>query len=43
MMWALMRSSVRWVDRAQVDDLPQVAPAALDFQELLVAERDVLG
>ena len=31
------------VDRAQVDDLLQVAPAALDFQELLVAERDVLG
>jgi hypothetical protein len=31
------------VDRAQVDDLPQVAPAALGFQELLVPGRDVLG
>jgi hypothetical protein len=31
------------VDRAQVDDLLEVAPAALDFQELLVAGRDVLG
>jgi len=31
------------VDRAQVDDLLEVSPAALDFQELLAAERDVLG
>src|SRR5208337_2428021 len=31
------------VDRAQVDDLLHVAPAALDFQELLIAQRDVLG
>jgi hypothetical protein len=31
------------VDRAQVDDLLHVAPAALDFQELLVAEGDVPG
>ena len=29
------------VDGPQVDDLLHVAPAALDFQELLVAERDV--
>jgi hypothetical protein len=29
------------VDRAQVDDLLEVAPAALDFQELLVPEGDV--
>ena len=29
--------------RAQVDDLFQVAPAALDFQELVLAQRDVLG
>ena len=31
------------VDRSQVDDLLEVAPAALCFQELLVAQRDVLG
>ena len=31
------------VDRPQVDDLLHVAPAALDFQELLVADGDVLG
>ena len=31
------------VDRAQVEDLLHVAPAALDFQELLVAQGDVLG
>jgi hypothetical protein len=31
------------VDGAQVDDLFDVAPAALDLQELLVAEGDVLG
>jgi hypothetical protein len=31
------------VDRAQVDDLLEVAPAALDFQQLLVAQGDVLG
>ena len=31
------------VDGAQVDDLLHVAPAAVHFQELLVAERDVLG
>src|ERR1700678_4711866 len=31
------------VDRAQVDDLLHVAPAALDFEELLVAQGDVLG
>jgi hypothetical protein len=28
---------------AQVDDLLHVAPAALDFEELLVAQGDVLG
>src|SRR6516225_8963092 len=28
------------VDRAQVDDLLHVPPAALDFQQLLVPERD---
>ena len=27
----------------QVDDLLEIPPAALDFQELLVAQRDVLG
>jgi hypothetical protein len=31
------------VDRAQVDDLLEVAPAALGFQELLVPQGDVLG
>ncbi|WP_405088491.1 hypothetical protein [Microbispora sp. NBC_01389] len=31
------------VDRPQVDGLLHVAPAALDFQELLVAQGDVLG
>lgn len=31
------------IDRAQVQDLLHVAPAPLDFQELLVAQRDVLG
>ena len=31
------------VDRAQIDDLLQVAPAPLDLEELLVAQRDVLG
>ena len=31
------------VDGAQVDDLLHVSPAALDFEELLIAERDVLG
>jgi hypothetical protein len=31
------------VDRAQVDYLLHVAPAALEFQELLVAQGDVLG
>jgi len=31
------------VDRAQVDDLLEVAPAALDFQQLLIPQRDVLG
>jgi hypothetical protein len=30
------------VDRAQVDDLLEVAPAVFDFQELLVAQGDVL-
>jgi hypothetical protein len=29
--------------RAQVDDLLHVTPAALDFEELLVAQSDVLG
>ena len=31
------------VDRSQVDDLLEVTPAALGFQELLVAQGDVLG
>ena len=31
------------VDRAQVQDLLHVPPAAFDLQELLVAQRDVLG
>src|SRR5262249_45191349 len=31
------------IDRAQVDNLLEVAPAALDFQQLLVAQGDVLG
>jgi hypothetical protein len=31
------------IDRPQVDDLLHVAPAALDFQQLLVTQRDVLG
>ena len=31
------------VDRLQVDDLLEVPPAAIDFQELLVAQGDVLG
>ena len=31
------------VDGAQVDDLLHVAPAAFDFEELLVAEGDVFG
>src|SRR6266540_3368438 len=31
------------VDRSQVDDLFHVPPAAFDFQQLLVADRDVLG
>ena len=31
------------VDRAEVDDLLHVSPAALDFQELPVAQGDVLG
>ena len=31
------------VDGAQVDDLLHVAPAALDLQQLPVAQRDVLG
>jgi hypothetical protein len=31
------------VDRPQVDDLLHVTPAALDFQQLLVAQGDVLG
>jgi hypothetical protein len=31
------------VDGPQVKDLLHVAPAALDFQELLVAQGDVLG
>lgn len=35
--------SLAVVDGLQVDDLPEVAPAALDFQELLIAEADVLG
>jgi len=30
------------VDRAQVDDLLHVPPAALDFQQLLVPDGDVL-
>ena len=29
------------VDRAQVEDLFHVPPAAFDFQELLVAQRDI--
>ncbi|HUY46622.1 MAG TPA: hypothetical protein VMV92_12960 [Streptosporangiaceae bacterium] len=29
------------IDGAQVDDLLHVPPAALDFQQLLVAEGDV--
>jgi hypothetical protein len=29
--------------RAQVDDLLQVAPAPLEFQELLVPQGDILG
>ena len=43
MTWARMRSSSPVEDRAQVDDLLHVAPAALDFQQLLVAGGDVLG
>src|SRR5712691_9934358 len=39
MTWARMRSSLR----AQVNDLLHVPPAALDLEQLLVAERDVLG
>jgi hypothetical protein len=31
------------VDRAQVEQLFHVAPAAFDLQELLVAQGDVLG
>jgi hypothetical protein len=31
------------VDGAQVEDGFHVPPAALDFQQLLVAQRDVLG
>ena len=31
------------VDRSQVDDLFHVPPAAFDFEQLLVADRDVLG
>src|SRR6185437_10080220 len=31
------------VDGPQVDDLLEVPPAALDFQQLLVAQGDVLG
>src|SRR5260370_15668021 len=31
------------VDGPQVDDLLHVAPAALDFQQLLAAQRDVFG
>jgi hypothetical protein len=31
------------IDRAQVQDLLHVPPAAFDFQELLVAQRDVGG
>ena len=44
--WARMRSSFAVVDRPQVDDLLEVAPAAeliFDLEELLVAQRDVLG
>ena len=31
------------IDRAQVEDLLHVPPAAFDLQELLVAQRDVGG
>ncbi|MFC5212204.1 hypothetical protein ACFPM0_37455 [Pseudonocardia sulfidoxydans] len=31
------------IDRAQVQDLLHVPPATLDLEELLVAQRDVLG
>src|SRR4030095_9434505 len=31
------------VDRPQVDDLLEVAPAAVDLEQLLVAQRDVVG
>jgi hypothetical protein len=31
------------IDRAQVQDLFHVPPAAFDLEELLVAQRDVLG
>jgi hypothetical protein len=31
------------VDGPQVDDLLHVAPAALDFEQLLVAQGDVLS
>jgi len=31
------------IDGPQVQDALQVAPAALDLQQLLVAQRDVLG
>src|SRR6266567_533088 len=31
------------VDRAQVDDLLHVAPAALDLEQLLISQGDVLG
>jgi hypothetical protein len=31
------------VDRAQVDDLLEVALAAFDFEDLLICQRDVLG
>lgn len=43
MMWARVRSSTMWLDGPQVDDLLHVVPTALDFQQLLVAEHDVLG
>jgi hypothetical protein len=42
--WARMRSSSRSVvDRAQVQDLFHVPPAALDLEELLIAQRYVGG
>jgi len=42
-LFSRSRCFVAMVDQPQVDDLLEIRPAALNSQQLLVAQRDVLA